>query len=68
MKAYEDCLEATSTDEAPWYVVPADDKKNARLIISRIVLDTLEALKLAYPESSEERRLELLAMREQLAD
>ena len=68
MKAYEHCLEATSTDEAPWYVVPADDKKNARLIISRIVLDTLEALKLAYPESSEKRRLELLAMREQLAD
>ena len=41
MKAYEDCLDATSTRHAPWYVVPADDKRNARLIISRIVLDAL---------------------------
>ncbi len=66
MRAYEKCLEATSTDEAPWYVVPADDKKNARLIVSCIILDTLNALKLAYPESSEKHRQELLAAREQL--
>ena len=39
MQAYEACLSATSTTDAPWYVVPADDKKNARLIISQIVLD-----------------------------
>ena len=45
MKAYEDCLSATSTSDAPWYVVPADDKENARLIVSQIVLDTFEALK-----------------------
>ena len=44
MKAYEECLGATSTSEAPWYVVPADDKENARLIVSQIVLDTLEGL------------------------
>ena len=44
MKAYEECLSATSTQNAPWYVVPADDKENARLIVSRIVLDTLEEL------------------------
>jgi Polyphosphate kinase 2 (PPK2) len=42
MNAYERCLSATSTPDAPWYVVPADDKENARFIVSRIVLDTLE--------------------------
>src|SRR5437870_3508143 len=41
MKAYEECMSATSTDRSPWYVVPADDKRNARLIISQIVVDTL---------------------------
>ena len=50
MKAYEACLSATSTRHAPWYVVPADDKENARLIVSRIVLDTLEELEMAYPQ------------------
>jgi PPK2 family polyphosphate:nucleotide phosphotransferase len=67
MKAYEECLSATSTREAPWYVVPADDKENARLIVSRIVLDTLEALKLSYPKTSAERRQELLTIRKRLA-
>jgi PPK2 family polyphosphate:nucleotide phosphotransferase len=66
MKAYEQCLGATSTSDAPWYVVPADDKENARLIVSQIVLDTLEDLKIAYPKTSEERRKELLAIRAQL--
>lgn len=68
MKAYEACLGATSTDHAPWYVVPADDKENARLIISRIVLDTFTALKMTYPQVSAERRQELLAIRQRLAD
>jgi PPK2 family polyphosphate:nucleotide phosphotransferase len=66
MKAYEECLGATSTSAAPWYVVPADDKENARLIVSQIVVDTLEGLKMAYPKTSEERRKELLAIRAQL--
>jgi PPK2 family polyphosphate:nucleotide phosphotransferase len=66
MKAYEKCLSATSTHEAPWYIVPADDKDNARLIVSDIILDTLEGLKMSYPKTSEERRRELLAIREQL--
>jgi PPK2 family polyphosphate:nucleotide phosphotransferase len=66
MKAYEQCLGATSTSAAPWYVVPADDKENARLIVSQIVLDTLEDLKMAYPKTTEARRKELLAIREQL--
>src|SRR5271170_4649166 len=46
MNAYEECLGATSTSDAPWYVVPADDKENARLIVSQIVLDAFEGLKL----------------------
>jgi PPK2 family polyphosphate:nucleotide phosphotransferase len=66
MKAYEKCLSATSTYHAPWYVVPADDKLNARLIVSRIVLDTIEALQLSYPASSAARRRELQALRRQL--
>ena len=46
MKAYGLCLGATSTRQAPWYVVPADDKPNARLIISQIILSTLQGLKM----------------------
>ena len=66
MKAYEQCLGATSTDHSPWYVVPADDKENARLIVSRIVLDTFEELKMTYPRTSAKRRRELLAIRKRL--
>jgi PPK2 family polyphosphate:nucleotide phosphotransferase len=66
MKAYEKCLSATSTHQAPWYIVPADDKLNARLIVSRIVLDTLEELRLRYPKSSAGRRRELRLLRKQL--
>ena len=67
MKAYEECLSATSTKHAPWYVVPADDKENARLIVSQIILDTLENLKMAYPKTSAKRRQELQVIRKQLA-
>src|SRR5580692_8212835 len=67
MKAYEECLSATSTGDSPWYVVPADDRENARLIVSQIVLDTLEGLKMTYPKTSDERRRELLSIRKQLA-
>jgi len=65
-KAFENCLDATSTHEVPWYVVPADDKKNARLIVSRIVLDALEGLKMAYPKTTPERRKELKCIRKRL--
>ena len=68
MTAYEECLSATSTRDAPWYVVPADDKENARLIVSQIVLDTLEELKMTYPKTSAKRRRELLSIRKQLAN
>jgi hypothetical protein len=67
MKAYEECLSVTSTGDAPWYIVPADDKENARLIISQIILDTLQGLNMTYPNTSAERRRELLAIRKQLA-
>jgi PPK2 family polyphosphate:nucleotide phosphotransferase len=66
MRAYEACLRATSTANAPWYVVPADDKPNARLIISQIIVDTLRALKLSFPETTEEHRLALQGIRKQL--
>jgi len=68
MKAFEECLGATSTTDAPWYVVPADDKETARLIVSQIILDTFERLKLSYPKSSAERRRELRAIRKRLAE
>jgi PPK2 family polyphosphate:nucleotide phosphotransferase len=66
MQAYQDCLGATSTRDAPWYVVPADDKENARLIISEILLDTFKSLKLAYPKVSTEHKRELQLIRKQL--
>jgi PPK2 family polyphosphate:nucleotide phosphotransferase len=67
MKAYEACLTATTTDDAAWYIVPADDKRNARLIVSRIVLDTLESLRLTYPKAGAGKRRELAAIRKRLA-
>jgi PPK2 family polyphosphate:nucleotide phosphotransferase len=67
MKAYEECLSATSTNHAPWYVVPADDKENARLIVSRIVLDTLEGLKMSFPKTDAKRQRELQLIRTRLA-
>jgi PPK2 family polyphosphate:nucleotide phosphotransferase len=67
MKAYEACLSATSTENAPWFVVPADNKLNARLIISRIVLETLKDLKMSYPKPDAKRVKELQSFRKLLA-
>lgn len=66
MKAYEKCLSATSTRFAPWYIVPADDKENARLIVSHIVLEVLGELPLAYPRTAAQRQKELRAIRAKL--
>jgi hypothetical protein len=66
MRAYEKALAATSTRHAPWYVVPADDKLNSRLIVSRILLDTIESLELSYPKTTAARRRELLMLRKKL--
>jgi PPK2 family polyphosphate:nucleotide phosphotransferase len=65
-KAFEACLTATSTRTAPWYVVPADDKETAQLIVSHVILNTLRDLKLAYPKLGPERRRELEAARKLL--
>jgi PPK2 family polyphosphate:nucleotide phosphotransferase len=67
MKAFEECLGATSTKDSPWYVVPADDKENARLIVSQIILDTFDELDLVYPKTTAERRGELAEIAKQLA-
>jgi PPK2 family polyphosphate:nucleotide phosphotransferase len=65
-QAYEACLSATSTKTAPWYMVPADDKKNTRLFISQIILDTFKALNMSYPETDAKRQQELQLIRKQL--
>jgi PPK2 family polyphosphate:nucleotide phosphotransferase len=67
IEAYEACLGATSTTRAPWYVVPADDKANARLIIAEVLVETLKDLDLKYPKTSAGRRKELQAMRKLLS-
>jgi PPK2 family polyphosphate:nucleotide phosphotransferase len=66
-RAYEECLTATSTEESPWFVVPADDKLNARLIISQVVCEALKDLKMEYPKSDPKRLQELKRLRRQLA-
>lgn len=68
MKAYEDCLHWTSTPHAPWYVVPADDKENARLIVSQIVLGAMQELKMSYPKTSKKRQAELQAIKKLLIE
>jgi len=66
--AYEDCLAASSTEHAPWFVVPADDKLNARLIISQAVLNALKDLKMEYPRLDPKRLKELQALKKELAN
>lgn len=66
MEAYEDCLEATTTAHAPWYIIPADDKENARLIISHIVVDMFKELKNEYPKMTTVQHHELGVIRKEL--
>jgi PPK2 family polyphosphate:nucleotide phosphotransferase len=66
MAAYEACLTATSTKHAPWYVVPADDKENARLIVSQVIVETLDTLKMSFPKPPKDRRHELEEIRREL--
>jgi len=66
MKSYEDCLSATSTKHSPWYIVPADDKENARIIVSQIILDTFDGLHMAYPKTTPKRWKELKSIRKSL--
>lgn len=68
MRAYEDCLRATSTEHAPWYAVPADDKGNARLIVSQAILDAIDQLDMSYPTPSRARINELRKVRKRLLE
>jgi len=68
MMAYEACLRATSTKEAPWHVVPANDKKNARLIIAEAIVETLNGMKISYPRLDSACRKELESVRSTLAN
>lgn len=66
MRAYEDCIAATSTERAPWYIVPADDKQNARLIVSQAVVEALDGLKMRYPATDPARAKALRRIRKRL--
>jgi PPK2 family polyphosphate:nucleotide phosphotransferase len=66
MSAYEVCLTETSSECSPWYIIPADDKKNARLIISKVILECLQKLKMEYPKTSKLRHEELVLLRKTL--
>jgi hypothetical protein len=66
MRAYADCLAATSTHHAPWFAVPADDKDNARLIVSQIIIDAFSDLRMRFPKRSAKRRRELRSIGKRL--
>jgi len=66
MHAYAACMSATSTKDSPWYIVPADDKENARLIIADIIVDTLKDMKLEYPTLGAEQERELAKAKKML--
>ena len=68
MDAFEKCLSATSTEECPWYIIPADDKNNARLIISSIILKTIKDLKLSYPHATRKHYHQLEELRKKLEE
>ncbi len=68
MVAYEDALSATSTEWAPWYVIPADHKWVTRALVAKILVRTIESLDLKYPEVTAEMRQEIEAARKDLKD
>jgi PPK2 family polyphosphate:nucleotide phosphotransferase len=59
MDAYEDAIKETATKDSPWYVVPADNKPFARIIVASAIIDTLDSLGLRYPEVSEAKKRDL---------
>ena len=65
-EAFEECISATSTKEAPWYIVPADNKENAHLIVSNIIIEKLQELDMAYPQMDIQRIEELQSIRKTL--
>ena len=66
MKAYEEAINETAAPHAPWYVIPADDKNNMRLIVAQVILKHLKELDMKFPEVSEERIAEFEKFREML--
>ena len=66
MKAYEDMICNTATDDAPWFVVPADNKWFTRVVVAAAVIDALDSLDLQYPEVGETQRKELAAAKKEL--
>jgi PPK2 family polyphosphate:nucleotide phosphotransferase len=68
MKAYEEMIQKTASRESPWYVVPADNKSFARIVVASAVIDALADLELEYPEVSKEKVAELKTLRQTLMD
>jgi len=68
MKAYERCINETAAPNAPWYVIPADDKRNMRLIVAAAILESLQGMDLEWPEANEEVVARLAESRKQLMD
>jgi polyphosphate kinase 2 (PPK2 family) len=66
MKAYEDMISNTATENAPWYVVPADNKWFTRVVVAAVVIDALASLDLQYPELDEAQRQELALTKREL--
>ena len=63
MDAYEDMIQHTAAKHAPWYVVPADHKWFTRVVVSSVIVETLQSLKLEFPKVTAERKRELVAAR-----
>jgi PPK2 family polyphosphate:nucleotide phosphotransferase len=68
MNAYEDMIRHTSTPDAPWYVIPADNKWFTRIAVAEAVVDTLESLNLSYPKVSADKAKELASARKLLEE
>jgi len=66
MEAYEEMIQGTASDEAPWYVVPADNKWFTRVVVASAVIETLASLDLAYPEVDQSKLKELAAAKKKL--
>jgi PPK2 family polyphosphate:nucleotide phosphotransferase len=59
MNAYEDCINKTASEHSPWYVIPADDKKNMRLLVSQVLINEMQQMDICYPEPTPERQAQL---------
>ena len=66
MRAYEDMIRHTATQDAPWYVVPADNKWFTRVVVAAAVVDALASLDLHYPKVDKAKRAELARARKLL--